>query len=95
MQLLSDPSGLISAVTRPKVHRGELIWVGKQFAIVQADYERRGNAEVMLLREARVAKYKGAVTIPILDVIDGLGLPNLVVEVLRGILAPSQVGGVH
>lgn len=88
---LSDPAELIASVTRPKVFKGELVWVGLQFAIAQADYERKGNAEVMLLTEARVTKYKGIATIPILDMLDRLGLPDAVLEVLRRILLPARL----
>ena len=78
---LADPSALLGTITRSRVHRGEIVWVGDQFAVAQTDFDRKGKAEFLLLRDARQAKFMGEKAIPIVDIIDKVDLPDVMLEV--------------
>jgi hypothetical protein len=91
MDNLVDPSELLGAVTRSRIHRGEIVWIGQQFAVAEADFDRKSNAEFFLLAEARRAKYRGDRAVPILDVIDRVDLPAAVAGTVRGILSPGSI----
>lgn len=91
MDTLIDPSAFQGAISRSRVHRGEIVWVAGQFAVAQADFDRRANGQFHLLRDARIAKFMGERVIPIVDVVGKLDLPEIVIETMKRILAPAGI----
>lgn len=89
MDSLVDPSAFLGAITRSRVYRGEIVWVGGQFAVAQADFDRKANAQFYLLRDARLAKFMGARAVPIVDVVDKIDLPEIMIDTIKRILAPA------
>lgn len=93
MERLTDPAQLLAAVTRPRIYSGEIVWIGDQFAVAEADFDRKSNADFFLLREARRARYRGSRAVPILDVIDAVELPDVVKHTIKKILTPAKQRG--
>lgn len=93
MDTLKDPTELLSTITRSRIYKGEIVWIGQQFAVALADFERSGNAEFFLLRAARKGKYKSRMSVPLTDIIDKIELPSKVAETLKRILAPKGYRG--
>jgi hypothetical protein len=89
MDSLVDPSAFLGAITRSRVYRGEIVWVGGQFAVAQADYDRKANAQFYLLLDARLAKFVGERAVPIVDVVDKIDLPEIKIDTIKRILAPA------
>lgn len=89
MGSLANLSELPGPITRSLVHRGEIVWIGNQFAVTQADFDRKGKAELFLLQDARRARFIGEKAIPIVDIIDKVDLPGAMLNVLRRILTPT------
>jgi hypothetical protein len=89
MDSLTDPLERLPAITRSRVFRGEIVWVGGQFAVTQADFDREGKADFYLLREARRAKFMGKRAVPIVDVIDKVDLPKIMIDTIKRILTPA------
>ncbi|WLB53901.1 hypothetical protein [Bradyrhizobium japonicum] len=89
---LAEPSEFLGAITRSHVHYGEIVWIGGQFAVAQADFDRKSKAELFLLRDARQAKFMGEKAIPIVDIIDKVDLPGIILDVLKRILTPAGRG---
>ena len=83
--------GRIAAVTfavderRPSFER----CIGDQFAVAEANFDRKSSADFFLLREARRARYQGSRAVPILDVIDAVELPDVVKHTIKQILTPA------
>ncbi|MFG1210158.1 hypothetical protein V5F79_22790 [Xanthobacter flavus] len=93
MDTLKDPTELLNTITRSRIYKGEIVWIGQQFAVALADFERSGNAEFFLLHAARKGKYKCKMTVPLADIIDRMELPSKVVETLKRILIPKGYRG--
>jgi hypothetical protein len=90
MERLTDPAQLLATVTRPRIYSGEIVWIGDQFAVAEANFDRKSNADFFLLREARRARYQGSRAVPILDVIDAVELPDVVKHTIKQILTPAR-----
>lgn len=90
MKRLTDPSELLATVTRPRIYSGEIVWIGNQFAVAEADFDRKSNASFFLLQEARHARYQGSKAVPMLDVIDAVELPEAVTHTINQILTPAR-----
>ena len=86
---LVDSSACQEAITRTRVYRGEIVWVGGQFGVAQADFARKAHAQFYLLRDARLAKFMGERAVPIIDIVDRIGLPKIIVDTVKRILAPA------
>jgi hypothetical protein len=89
MDSLVDPSAFLGAITRSRVYHGEIVWVKGQFAVAQADFDRKAYAQLYLLRDARLAKFKGERAVPIVDVVDKIDLPEIMINTIKRILAPA------
>lgn len=79
----------MGAIERSRVYHGDSVWVDGQFAVDQAEFDRKGKAYFYLLRDARLANFKGEKALPIIDVVGMLALPESMIEILRRILAPA------
>ena len=89
---LTDPKALTGAITRPRVSRGEIVWVAGQFGVAQADFDRQAKGQFHLLRDARVALFIGDRAIPVADIVDHMGFPAVVTGTIRRILMPIKTG---
>ena len=89
MESLVAPDALMKKVKQSRVSCGEIVWVGGQFAVAQADFNRQDNGQFYLLREARLAKFSGRCTLPIIDVVDQIELPEAMIETIKRILTPT------
>ncbi|TIO05766.1 MAG: hypothetical protein E5X88_26150 [Mesorhizobium sp.] len=67
------------------------MWVGGQFAVAQADFDRKANAQFYLLRDARLAKFMGGRALPIVDVVGKIDLPEIMIDTIKRILAPAGI----
>ncbi|MGM4902040.1 hypothetical protein AB8B21_22030 [Tardiphaga sp. 866_E4_N2_1] len=87
-RLATAPLEILGTVTRSRVHRGEIVWIANQFAVAQADFDRNAKAELYLLNDARRTKFVGEMAIPVLDILEEVGLPHAILCMLRPILTP-------
>lgn len=88
---LVDPSALLGTVTRSRVCRGEIVWVGGQFAVALGDFDRMASGQFHLLRDARVAKFKGEKAIPVFDIVGEMDFSPGMVDTIKRILEPGRV----
>jgi hypothetical protein len=88
---LVNPSAKPATVIRSRVSRGEIVWVGGQFAVTLGDFDRAGSGQFRLLRDARVAKFKGERAVPILDIVSVLDLSANMIDTIKRILIPGSV----
>ncbi|MEY9607023.1 hypothetical protein ABIF74_011776 [Bradyrhizobium japonicum] len=87
-RLAAAPLEVLGTATRSRVHRGEIVWIANQFAVAQANFDRKAKAEFYLLNDARRTKFIGEKAIPVLDIIENVGLPDAILRMLRPILTP-------
>lgn len=88
-RLAAAPLEALELVKRSRVHRGEIVWLANQFAVAQADFDRKAKAEFYLLNDARRRKFLGEKAIPVLDILDEVGLSDAILHILRPILTPQ------
>ncbi|MBY5329936.1 hypothetical protein [Rhizobium leguminosarum] len=79
-----------SAITRSRISRGEIVWVADQFGVTQADFDRKAKGQFHLLRDARMALFMGDRAIPVVDIVDHMGFPAVMVDTIKRILTPVE-----
>ncbi|MBY5806434.1 hypothetical protein ELG97_36830 (plasmid) [Rhizobium leguminosarum] len=91
MDSLTNPTAFLEAIARSRVYSGEIVWVAGQFAVAQADFDRSANGQFLLLRDGRLAKFKGEKTVPIVDVVGKMDLPETIIDTMKRMLAPTGI----